>query len=63
MWYTVLKNMVCEILRKYNKSAKVHMLIAYINHEKLKLKFKALTEMMSSENFKPTISEKFQMFR
>jgi len=62
-WYGFLKNQIQVVLKKYNKSSKIHLLIAYIQHEKLKLKFRSLTEMMFSEMFKPTLKEKFSMFR
>ncbi|KAL4464830.1 hypothetical protein ABPG74_011391 [Tetrahymena malaccensis] len=62
-WYLFLKSVISVILRKYNKCSQLHLLNAYLYHEKLKLKFKALTEMMTSEMFKPSIHEKFSMFR
>ena len=58
-----MKVSISTILKKYNKCSKIHILIGYLDHEKLKLKFRSLTEMMTAEMFKPTLREKFSMFR
>ncbi|EGR31957.1 PAS domain S-box family protein [Ichthyophthirius multifiliis] len=62
-WYLFLKSIINVLQKKYIKSAKLNLLNAYIYHEKLKLKFRALTEMMIAETHKSTIKEQFAMVR
>ena len=52
-----------DALDKFQKSAKLHILNAYIQHEKLKNKFKALFELMITEENKPNIQEEFCVYR
>ena len=48
---------------RFPKSARLHILHAHIEHEKLKNKFKALFELMVAEESKPNIQEEFSIFR
>jgi hypothetical protein len=42
-------------LEKFMKSSRLHLLHSHIQHEKLKNKFKALFELMITEESKPNI--------
>lgn len=54
-WYKFLNSIIIEGIEKFPKSAKLHLLHSYIEHEKLKNKFKALFELMLIEESKPNI--------
>lgn len=62
-WYLFVKSLIQESLEKFKKSTKLHILYYYIQHEKLKNKFKALNELMISEETKANIHEEFALFR
>ena len=62
-WYLFVKTIIQESLEKFKKSTKLHILYAYIQHEKLKNKFKALNEIMISEECRTNISEEFALYR
>jgi hypothetical protein len=44
-----------DTLDKFPKCPRLHLLNAYIHHEKLKNKFKALFELMLTEENKPNL--------
>ena len=54
---------IAEGLEKFPKSARLHLLNAFTNQEKLKNKFKALFELMITEENKPNVQEEFSIFR
>lgn len=62
-WYLLIKNLLQESIEKFRKSTKLHILYSFLQHDKLKNKFKALNELMISEETKATISEEFTLYR
>ncbi len=44
-----------DALERFQKCPRLHLLNAYIHHEKLKNKFKALFELMITEENKPNV--------
>ena len=62
-WYLFIKSIMNDALDKFQKSAKLHILNAYIQHVKLNNKFKALFELMITEENKPNIQEEFCIYR
>jgi hypothetical protein len=52
-----------DALDKFPKCPRLHLLNAYIHHEKLKNKFKALFELMLTEENKPNMQEEFSLYR
>jgi len=62
-WYQFVKGILVDSLEKFPKSARLHILYAYIQHEKLKNKFKALFELMITEENKPNLQEEFSIYR
>lgn len=63
MWYTLLRTILCEAHKKWPKSAKLHMLHAYIQHQRLKNKYKAYYELMIAKTRKPSLLIDFSIFR
>jgi len=63
LWYTWVKTLLVDALEKFPKSARLHLLYAYIQREKLHNKFKALFEMMITEDNKPNMEEEFSIYR
>jgi hypothetical protein len=63
IWFTWAKNILSDGLEKFPKSTRLHLLNAYIHQEKLNNKFKALYEMMITDENKPQIQEEFSIFR
>lgn len=62
-WFRLLKAIIEVTLKKFNKSARLRLLLAYIQHEKLKNKFKSLFELMQASEMKPNYQEEFAIFR
>ena len=63
LWYTWIKHIISDLLdSKFPKSTRLHMLYAYVQREKLHNKFKALYEMMITEENKPNMEEEFSIF-
>lgn len=62
-WYILVKNILQESLEKFRKSTKLHILYSFIQHDKLKNKFKALNELMISEETKASMNEEFALYR
>eukprot|EP01016_Furgasonia_blochmanni_P007672 TRINITY_DN13074_c0_g1_i1.p1 TRINITY_DN13074_c0_g1~~TRINITY_DN13074_c0_g1_i1.p1 ORF type:complete len:387 (-),score=108.36 TRINITY_DN13074_c0_g1_i1:34-1131(-) len=54
-WYTLVKYVLVDCIERFQKSARLHMLYAYLQHEKLKNKYKALYELMITEDNKPCL--------
>ena len=50
-------------IEKFPKTPKLHMLYAFIQHERLQNKYKALFELMITEENKPNIQEEFSIYR
>lgn len=62
-WYLFLFSILNDGLEKFPKSAKLHVLHSHIQQEKLKNKFKALYELMMTEECKPNMQEEFSIYR
>lgn len=62
-WYLFIKSLLVDALERFPKSGRLHLLYAFIQHEKLKNRYKALCEMMIIERGKPNIQEEFSIFR
>lgn len=62
-WYLFIKTLIVDALERFPKSGRLHMLYAFIQHEKLKNRYKALFEMMITEESKPNIQEEFSIYR
>ncbi len=63
LWYNLVKSVLIDCIERFPKSARLHMLYAYIQHEKLKNKYKALYELMITEDNKPNVQEEFSIYR
>eukprot|EP00331_Platyophrya_macrostoma_P019490 CAMPEP_0176470080 /NCGR_PEP_ID=MMETSP0127-20121128/40245_1 /TAXON_ID=938130 /ORGANISM="Platyophrya macrostoma, Strain WH" /LENGTH=784 /DNA_ID=CAMNT_0017864311 /DNA_START=1009 /DNA_END=3359 /DNA_ORIENTATION=- len=63
LWYLYIRELMIDALERFPKSGRLHMLYAYIQHEKLKNKYKALFEMMITEQYKPNMQEQFSIHR
>jgi hypothetical protein len=61
--YQFIRSIMTDALDRFIKSPRLHLLNSYINHEKLKNKFKALFELMVTEENKPNIQEEFSIYR
>lgn len=62
-WYRLIKLIVEQSLKKFGKSPRLRLLLAYIQHEKIKNKFKSLFELMQASEMKPNYLEEFSIFR
>ena len=62
-WYGVVKTIIVECLERFPKSSRLHLLYSYVQHEKLKNKYKALYELMNTRDNKPNIQEDFSAHR
>lgn len=62
-WYLLLRSILLEALEKFSKSPRLHLLNAYLQHEKLNNKYKALFELMDTKENKPNLQEDFAIFR
>lgn len=62
-WYRLIKSIVEQSLKKFGKSPKLRLLLAYIQHEKIKNKFKSLFELMQAADMKPNYLEEFSIYR
>ncbi|KAL4478284.1 hypothetical protein ABPG72_016596 [Tetrahymena utriculariae] len=62
-WYQFVRSILEDSLEKFVKSSRLHLLHAFVQHEKLKNKFKALFELMIAREHKPNIQEEFSIFR
>ena len=62
-WYRLLKSIVEQSLKKFSKSPRLRLLMAYILHQKLKNKFKSLFELMQASEIKPNYQEEFAIYR
>jgi len=63
LWYTLIKSIIVDVLDKYPKSARLHLLYAYVQREKLNNKFKALFEIMIARDNKPSVEQEFAIYR
>ncbi|EAR83935.1 PAS domain S-box protein (macronuclear) [Tetrahymena thermophila SB210] len=62
-WYLFLRNILQDGFEKFQKSSRLHLLHAYIQQGKLQNKFKALFELMITEEQKPNLQEEFSIYR
>ena len=60
-WYQFLRLLMVEALARYPKCGRLHMLYAYIQHEKLRNKYKSLFQLMLTEENKPSLQEEFSI--
>lgn len=63
LWYTWIKSIIVDVLDKYPKSARLHILYAYVQREKLNNKYKALFEIMIARDNKPSVEQEFAIYR
>jgi PAS domain S-box-containing protein len=63
MWYLFVRSVIDDGIEKFPKTPRLHMAHAFISHEKLKNKYKALFELMKTEENKPNIQEEFSIYR
>lgn len=63
LWYTWIKSIIMDVLDKYPKSARLHILYAYVQREKLNNKYKALFEIMIARDNKPSVEQEFAIYR
>ena len=62
-FYIFIKCVLVDALEKFHKSCRLHILHSYLQHEKLKNKFKSLFELMITEENKPSLPEEFSIYR
>ncbi|EGR31396.1 PAS domain S-box family protein [Ichthyophthirius multifiliis] len=62
-WYGFIKFIIEDSLQIFHKSTRLHLLHSYIQHEKLKNRFKALYELMICNELKPNMQEEFALYR
>ena len=62
-WFNLLSGVVENSLKKFSKSPRLRLLLGYLQHEKLKNKFKCLFELMQASEMKPNYQEEFAIFR
>jgi PAS domain S-box-containing protein len=63
LWYSCIKSIIVDVLDKYPKSARLHILYAYVQREKLNNKYKALFEIMIARENKPSVEQEFAIYR
>lgn len=63
LWYEWLKDILDEGLEKFEESTTLHLLNAYLHQEKLSNRFKALYELLETDENKPQIQIEFAIFR
>ena len=63
LWYQFVRSLLDISLETFPKSRRLRMLHAYLQHEKLENKYKALFELMLIQENKPNIQEEFAMCR
>jgi len=57
--YTLIKSILQDGLERFPKCARLHLVTAFLLHEKMKNKFKAIYELMITEESKPNLMEEF----
>jgi PAS domain S-box-containing protein len=62
-WYRLLRSIIEQSLKKFTKSPRLRLLLAYLQHEKMKNKFKSLFELMQAAEMKPNYQEEFSIYR
>ncbi|KAL4459259.1 hypothetical protein ABPG73_001296 [Tetrahymena malaccensis] len=62
-WYLFLRSIVADAIDRFPKSAKLHLLHAYILQGKLQNKFKSLFALMFACECKPNFQEEFSIYR
>jgi hypothetical protein len=63
VWHNLVRSVMMDCLERFGKSSRLHMLHAFVQHEKLNNKYKALYELMITEENKPTLQEGFSIYR
>ena len=63
LWYNLFRTILMEGIEKFPKTPRLHLLYAFIQHERLGNKYKALSELMITEENKPNIQEEFSIYR
>lgn len=62
-WYLLLRSILLDSIDKFNKSPRLHLLNAYLQHEKLNNKYRAYFELVETTENKPNFQEEFAVFR
>ncbi|EAR83936.2 PAS domain S-box protein (macronuclear) [Tetrahymena thermophila SB210] len=62
-WYLFLRSIIADAIDRFPKSAKLHLLHAYILQGKLQNKFKSLFALMFACECKPNFQEEFSIYR
>jgi hypothetical protein len=62
-WYLLIRSLLWDGVERFPKSARLHLLNAFIHQDKLKNKFKALHELMRTEESRPTFQQDFLIYR
>ncbi len=63
LWYSWVKSMVVEFLRRYPKKSQLRLLHGFIQKERLNNKFKAISEFVLVEQINHSIEEEISMYR
>jgi len=62
MWYQFLKSLLEESISMFPKSPRLHLQNAYFQQDRLQNRFKALYELMITEENRPDLREEFSIF-
>jgi PAS domain S-box-containing protein len=62
-WYYLLQCILLDSIEKFAKSPRLHLLNAYLQHEKLNNRFQAYFELVETKENKPSLQEEFAVFR
>lgn len=62
MWYKFLKGLLEESIPKFPKSPRLHLQHAYFQQDRIQNRFKALYELMITEENRPDLREEFLIF-
>jgi hypothetical protein len=63
LWYTWIKNMLVEFLKRYPKNSRLRLLHGFIQKERLNNKFKAVSEFVLVEKMSHSIQDEVSMYR
>mgnify|MGYP000952821047 CR=1 FL=1 len=63
LWYEALREILAEGIEKFPKSESLHLLFAFVYHEKLKKKYQALFEIMITKENKPSLETELAIYR
>jgi len=63
IWYRFINSLIIDALAKFPKSSYLHLQHAYFQQDRMGNNFKALFELMKTEETRPDIQEEFSVFR